>query len=316
MKRNALDLNALRLLQTVIEAGSFTAAAQQNRRSVSAVSREVAALERALGQRLFYRHTRAVSLTEAGRLYLDAVGPLLEQIDTATETLFSEDAEPAGLLSINAPVAFGQRQLPRLIGSFQSRYPKLRAELRLSDRFQDPVRRAHDVTFRVGQPVDSNLIARPLAPMRYIVAGAPCYLAQHARPREPGDLLEHACLRYQGNYGRQHWYWRNDRDSAYTPLAVDGPLYSDDAVSLREAALGGAGLVLFPSWLIDSELAAGTLVPLLEQWQWEVTPQERLIYLLYAERELAPPKTRAFVAHVLEQVGDPPLWDRWRVQAD
>ncbi|WP_348766805.1 LysR family transcriptional regulator [uncultured Salinisphaera sp.] len=312
MKRNALDLNALRLLQTVTETGSFTAAAQRSQRSVSAVSREIAAFERALGQRLFYRHTRAVSLTEAGRLYLDAVRPLVEQIDTATETLFSDEAEPAGVLSVNAPVAFGQRQLMALVGSFQARYRQIRVDLRLSDRFEDPVRRAHDVTFRVGQPADSALIARPLAPMRYIVAGAPSYLSQHAAPQTPTDLLAHACLRYQGDYGRQQWYWRSHADAAYTPLTVDGPLYSDDAVSLREAALAGSGLVLFPSWLIDRELAAGTLVPLLEDWQWEVTPQQRLIYMLYAERELAPPKTRAFVNHVLEQIGDPPLWDRWR----
>lgn len=312
MQRKPTDLNALRVLLDVAEAGSFTAAARRSHRSVSAVSRQVATLERALGQRLFYRHTRAVALTEAGQAYLDAVRPLLGGIETATESLFSAAAEPAGLLTVNAPVAFGQRQLIELVDRFQARYSQVRVELRLTDRFVDPVRGAHDVSFRVGRPVDSTLIARPLAPMRYQVAGAPAYFQRHRPPRRPQDLLRHACLRYQGSFGRQYWYYRAGPRHAFERLEVDGGLYSDDAVSLRSAALHGTGLVLFPTWLIDHELASGALVPVLEDWQWEVAPEDRTLYLLYPERALAPPKTRAFVDHVIEQIGDPPFWDRWR----
>lgn len=311
MKDN-LDLNALRTLRLVAEAGGFTAAAHRSHRAVSSVSRQIAALERRLGQTLFYRHTRAVELTEAGARYVEAIAPLIDQLEATTDTLFDRDGEPAGLLSINAPVAFGERQVVPLVNGFARRYPKIKTELRLTDHFEDPVRAGSDVTFRVGRLADSGLIARTLGPMHYIVAAAPEYLDRCGRPTTPVDLLEHDCLRYQGEYGRQRWFWRPTDTRDFQRLDVDGPLYSDDATSLRAAALLGQGIVLFPTWLIDRELARGELLPVLTDWHWEVAPESRAIHLLYTGARLRPPKTQAFVDHVLETVGDPPIWDRWQ----
>lgn len=311
MKDN-LDLNALRTLRLVVDAGGFTAAAHRSHRAVSSVSRQIAALERRLGQTLFYRHTRAVELTEAGARYVEAIRPLLDQLETATDTIFDRDGEPSGVLSINAPVAFGERQVVPLVHGFSRRYPRITTELRLTDSFVDPVRSGSDITFRVGRLEDSSLVARTLGPMHYMVAAAPAYLARCGEPQRPEQLLDHDCLRYQGEYGRQRWFWRDDDGAEFQRLDVDGSLYSDDATSLRAAALLGQGIVLFPTWLIDRELTRGELRPILADWQWEVAPENRAIHLLYPAAQLRPPKIQAFVDHVLDTVGDPPIWDRWQ----
>jgi len=309
--RKTLDLNALRTLVQVATDGSFSAAAERMRRNVSSVSRQIAGLEESLGQRLFYRHTRAVRLTDDGQRYVNAVRPLLDALDQATETAFRADGTPSGVLHINGPVAFCQRQLMPLIADFQRRYPAVRAELRLTDTFVDPVQAGADITFRVGELADSSLIARPLAPMNYILAAAPSYLERHGIPDTPDALLGHDCLRYYGDYGRQLWFVRGHADTDFERLEIDGPLYSDNALSLLEAALLGQGLVLFPSWLMDRELRAGTLVPVLDEYQWAISPESRRIHMVYAEARLASPKVRAFIDHVLDAVGDPPVWDCW-----
>lgn len=309
MKRN-LDLNALRTFRLVVDSGGFTAAAHRSHRAVSSVSRQIAALERSVGQALFHRHTRAVELTEAGARYIDAIRPLLGELDAATEAVFAAQDEPSGLLRINAPVSFGERQVVPLIHGFSQRYPNIRAELRLTDQFVDPVRSASDITFRVGLLADSNLVARTLAPMRYVVAAAPTYLRRHGQPEAPEHLLGHDCLRYQGEFGRQRWYWRRDDASDFERLDIEGSLHSDDAASLRHAAVLGQGIVVFPTWMIERELVDGSLVPLLGNWQWAVGPELRSVYMLYATPRLGPRKVQAFIDYVLEAVGDPPVWDR------
>lgn len=307
-----LDLNALRVFRLVVDTGGFTAAAHRSHRAVSSVSRQIAALERSLGQPLFYRHTRAVELTEAGARYIEWVRPLLDQLDAAAETVFEPPGEPSGILTVNAPVAFGERQVVSLVHGFNQRYPRIRVALQLTDAFVDPVRAATDITFRVGHLADSSLVARPIAPMHYLAAAAPAYIARRGTPMNPADLLCHDCLIYQGEYGRQRWHWRAPGAARFERLEVEGPLYSDDATSLRAAACLGMGVVLFPTWLIEAELRSGALVPVLTDWQWEVTADARSIHMIYAQPRLCPPKVRAFVDYVLDTIGDTPSWDRWQ----
>ncbi|MES3677446.1 LysR family transcriptional regulator [Halomonas elongata] len=307
-----MDLNALRVFERVAATGSFTAAAHHFHRAVSSVSRQIRGLEESVGQPLFYRHTRAVTLTEAGWRYYEEVRDILERLDMATEALNQPQAEPSGVLRINAPVAFGQRQIVPLLHRFQCRFPGIKAELQLSDHVVDPVREGHDITFRVGHLSDSSLIARQLAPMNYVVAASPDYLARQGRPEAPEALVEHDCLIYQGELGRQRWYFQQDDGEREVAHEVDGSLVSNDAESLLRAALLGQGLVMFPTWLIAEELASGTLVALLEAWRGEVMPGHRELYVLTSERRLRAPKVRAFMDFVLKEVSPFPPWDCWR----
>ncbi|QEL12919.1 LysR family transcriptional regulator [Kushneria phosphatilytica] len=307
-----MDLNALRVFERVAANGSFTAAARHFHVAVSSVSRQISALEASLGVRLLYRHTRAVSLTDAGRQYYEQIRGTLEQLDHATEALTDPGAEPAGTLRINAPVAFGQRRILPLLNAFQRCYPAVKAELLLTDEVTDPVREGSDITFRVGELSDSSLVARPLAPMNYVTAASPAYLARRGTPNEPQDLFEHDCLLYQGEMGRQRWYFRGDGEARATALGLSGSLYSNDAESLLQAALLGQGIVMFPTWLIGELLQEHRLVPLLEEWQCEVAPQRRMIHLLTTEGRQRSHKVQAFIDHLMSAVDPVPPWDRWR----
>ncbi len=307
-----MDLNALRVFERVAATGSFTAAARHLQRAVSSVSRQIQALEEAVGQPLFFRHTRAVMLTEAGWRYYEEVRDILERLDFATEALAQPDAEPAGVLRINAPVAFGQRQIVPLLHGFQSRYPSLKAELHLDDHVIDPVREGHDVTFRVGHLADSSLVARRLAPMNYVVAAAPGYLQTHGAPDSPESLVDHNCLLYQGEMGRQRWFFQAPDKASAMPLEVGGNLYSNNALSLVQAALLGQGLVMFPTWLIGGELERGELIAVLEGWRCEVMPGIRDIHVLTTERRLRARKVHVFIDYLIEAVNPVPPWDLWR----
>ncbi|UQG61185.1 LysR family transcriptional regulator [Marinobacter sp. M3C] len=307
-----MDLNALRVFERVAATGSFTTTARHFHRAVSSISRQIRGLEEAVGQPLFYRHTRAVTLTEAGLRYYEEVRDILERLDFATDALVHSDAELSGTLRINAPVAFGQRQVVPLLHRFQCRYPSLKAELQLNDRVVDPVREGHDVTFRVGELSDSSLVARRLAPMNYVIAAAPSYLQAHGEPESPESLIDHNCLLYQGEMGRQRWFFQAPNQASATPFDVTGNLYSDDAVSLVQAALLGQGLVMFPTWLIAGELKSGALVALLDFWRCEVNPGRRDIHVLTTERRLRSHKVRVFLNYLFESLGPLPPWDRWR----
>ncbi len=307
-----MDLNALRAFERVAATGSFTAAARHSQRAVSSISRQIRGLEEAVGQPLLYRHTRAVTLTEAGWRYYEEVRDILERLDVATEALAHPDAEPSGTLRINAPVAFGQRQIVPLLHRFQGRYPLLKAELQLNDHVVDPVREGHDVTFRVGDLADSSLVARRLAPMNYVIAAAPRYLQAHGEPESPEAFAHHNCLLYQGEMGRQRWYFQAPDQTSATPFEVTGNLYSNDALSLVQAALLGQGLVMFPTWLIADELESGALVALLDVWRCEVMPGRRDIHVLTTERRLRSRKVRAFLDYLFASLSPVPPWDRWR----
>lgn len=305
-----MDLNALLVFERVAATGSFTAAARHFRRAVSSISRQIRGLEDSVGQPLLYRHTRAVTLTEAGRRYYEEIRDILERLDMATEALSQPQAEPSGVLRINAPAAFGQHQIVPLLYHFQQRYPGIKVELFLNDRVVDPVREGHDVTFRVGNLSDSSLVARRLAPMNYAVAASPDYLARRGTPETPEALSEHNCLIYQGELGRQRWYFQRG-NTAEVAYEVDGSLASNDAESLLRAAALGQGLILFPTWLLATELARGALVEVLQPWRCEVMPGRRDLYVLTRERRLSTPKVKAFMQHLFETVTPVPPWDRW-----
>ncbi|WP_077529735.1 LysR family transcriptional regulator [Vreelandella utahensis] len=306
-----MDLNALRVFERVAATGSFTATARYFRRAVSSISRQIRGLEEAIGQPLLYRHTRAVTLTEAGWRYYEEVREVLERLDAATEALAHPSTEPSGVLRINAPVAFGQHQVVPLLHHFQRRHSGIKAELQFDDRVVDPVREGHDITFRVGNLADSSLVARRLAPMNYVVAAAPRYLDTHGEPDTPEELTGHNCLVYQGEMGRQRWYFQTTGESSATPYEVSGSLYSNDAQSLLLAALMGQGLVLFPTWLVADALVSGELVPVLKAWHCEVMPGCRDLYVLTSERRLRARKVRAFLDFLFESLSPQPPWDCW-----
>nr|WP_289073348.1 LysR family transcriptional regulator [uncultured Halomonas sp.] len=306
---NSIRLLTLRLFVRVAFSGSFSEAARYFGVPTSSASRHIASLERALGQRLLYRHTRAVKLTEAGERYFHEVRDALARLELATEQVMGGAQHPQGVLRINAPVAFGRRHIAPHLARFQQQYPGIQVELTLEDRFIDPVQEGADVVIRVGALTDSSLVARGIARQRFVVCASPEYLATHGSPTSPEALSQHNCLLYRGSKGTQSWYFQERGSPRAIRYALSGNLVANNAESLVEAAIAGQGVVMFPSWLLFEPLRQQTLVPLLTQWEASEDGYLDNIYAIYPENRLRSSKVSVFMAYLGRTIGNVPYWD-------
>jgi DNA-binding transcriptional LysR family regulator len=305
-----MQLNGLRYFAMVAASGSFIATARHYRVPASSVSRHIAALERELGQQLLYRHTRAVRLTDAGERYYLAVREALDLLDMAAEQASDKDANPRGLVRINAPVALGRLHIAPILNALQKQYAELSVQLTLTDAFIDPVQEGADITVRVGRLEDSGLVSRMVGQQRYIICASRNYLATHGVPESPAQLASHNCLVYRGHAGAQRWYFRQRGEPAYRAFAVSGSFQSNNAEALVSAAEASLGIVLFPTWLFQvGSFRRGRLVKLMEDWEASVEAEPPAIHLVSPENRSRSRKVRVVMDFLLEHIGTPPRWD-------
>ena len=296
-------LEAMNAFAKVIAAGSYAEAARRLGLTRSAVSKAVMELESLMGVRLLDRTTRRVAPTEAGRAYYERCVAILAEVEETEIEVSRQHEAPRGVLRINAPMSFGTRYLGAAVADFMARYPDLRIELILNDRFIDPLEEGVDVTVRIGALADSSLIARRLAPARLVLAAAPQYLKQHGMPQAPEDLAAHACLTYGHMAAAQRWTLT--RDGAAVTVPVTSRLCSNNGDVLREAALSGIGITNLPTFLIGPDIAAGRLEVVLP----ETRPSPLGIFALYAPNRYLAAKTRVFIDFLIGRFGETPEWD-------
>ena len=277
---NEFGFKALRLFVAVLDHGSFSEVARREGLAPSSISRQIQLMEQALNQQLLYRHTRAVTPTEAGRMLGHHARLVLVQLEEAEQALQEQQSEPSGLVRINAPVVFGQRHLTPWLGQLCERYPKLQLDIQQTDTYVDPLQEGADLLFRIGPLHDSSMQARILAPHRFRVAASPAYLKRHGSPKHPDELAAHQCLAYKGVTGQQRWFFRKDQQD-WTPYPVTGPITGNHADTLTQAAEQGLGLVMFPSWLIGEAVRNGTLVPVLGDYQVSNSLEPQQIAVLW-----------------------------------
>ncbi len=300
-------LAALRLFLRAADTGSFSRAAAAERCQVSTVSRAVQALEEDLGAALFSRSTRHLQLTEAGSRFRDGARLVLDDLEQARAAVTSLDAAPRGLLKLNLPTAFGRRHVLPLVADLQRRHPDLSVEATLTDATVDLVASGADVAVRIGTLPDSTLVARRLAPQRRVLCASPALLDRIERVAAPSDLAARPCLTL-ALQPTDKWYCRSAAASA--EVGVAGRFNSNDSEALRDAALGGLGIALLPTWLVGPDIAAGALRRLLPEWQADITPgPERAISAVYTARRLVSPKVRVFIDALAAHIGTPPSWD-------
>ena len=296
-------LEAMNAFAKVVAAGSYAEAARRLGLTRSAVSKAVMELEQLLGARLLDRTTRRVTPTEAGRAYYERCVAIIADVEETESQISRLNDAPRGTLKVNAPMSFGTRYLGAAVADFMARYPELRIELILNDRFIDPLEEGVDVTVRIGSLGDSSLIARRLAPARLALAAAPEYIARHGAPKEPEDLAAHACLTY-GHMAPTH-RWTLQRGDEAVSVAVNSRLCSNNGDVLREAALKGNGITNLPTFLIGPDIAAGKLQIVLPA----TPPAPLAIYAIYAPNRYLAAKSRVFIDFLVERFGDEPEWD-------
>jgi DNA-binding transcriptional LysR family regulator len=288
-----MDIEALRLFIEIAQRGSFAAVARDRDLDPSSVSRIVAGLEAALGARLFQRTTRAMSLTQAGELFLARLVPVLEELGRAQDEITSLRADPVGSLRLTASVAFGQACLVPLLPSFREAFPRLQLELLLSDSNLDLVAERIDLAIRLAPSYRADVVGVKLFATRYRVVASPADLARHGVPEAPAAIGRRDCLLFTLPEFRTRWLFR--RDGVTEEVPVRGNLVISNALALRQAALAGLGPALLADWLVDGDLASGALIDLFPGHEVTATSFDTAAWLLYPSRDHLPRKVRSAI---------------------
>jgi DNA-binding transcriptional LysR family regulator len=300
----AMDkLTSIRAFTKVVQHGGFSAAARELRLSRSAVSKYVIELEQALGVQLLVRTTRSAGPTENGQAYYERCIRILSDLEEADLAVTQLQAEPRGLLRVNAPMSFGTLHLGRAVADFMGKYPQLQIQLVLSDEQVDPVEEGFDVTVRIADLPSSSLIARKIVPVRRAICASPSYLAQHGTPQHPKDLREHTCLTY--GYLATGNQWKLTGKDGEHWIQVRWTLCSNNAETLRDAAVQGRGIALLPTFIIGADLQAGTLRTILPDY----AAPEISLYAVYPPTRHLSVKVRLFIDFLVERFGGRPYWD-------
>jgi len=206
-----------------------------------------------------------------------------------------------GTLRIALPATFGRMWVAPILPAFLAAYPDLVVETAFEDRYVDLIAESFDAAVRIGTLADSRLVARRLAPSRRMLCASPAYLQAHGTPARPADLAQHACLGFSRLASHPLWHLR-DGDKA-TAIRIAGPLVTDDAQSLVQAAVSGAGIAMVSDWLAGPELCSGRLVPVLPDHPVE---NNETVYLVHPSARLVPAKTRAFADWINAQLNSQP----------
>lgn len=284
-------LFALRLFSRVARLRSFSKAGRELGLSQPSASRIVSELEQEVGVALLTRTTRGVSLSEVGGDYLARVEPILLALEEADHAARGT-GELRGVLRVALPTSFGVREVVPHLPEFLAPNPALRIELQMSDQRQDLVAEGIDVALRFGALPDSTAVARRIAVARRMLVASPAYLARAGTPLSPTELSAHAII--FGPAGANPEAWTFNRDGHAVAVRVEPQLRCTVNEGATIAAVAGLGIMSTSQWGCRAEIAAGTLVPVLAEWDMDKTD----INALFPAGTAAKPSARAFVEHM------------------
>ena len=294
----SMNMDKLRAMQAFIhiaDEGSLTAAARVMSSSLPAMVRTLAALEGDLGVRLFNRTTRRISLTEEGRRHLESCKQLLADLRDAEAALTLEAGEPAGHLTITAPMLFGQMHVAPAVTRFVQQHTQMRCSVVLLDRVVNLLEEGIDVGVRIGQLEDSSLVAQPVGHIRRMVVASPAFLRRHGTPKHPKDLLAANCIRVTDH--APGWGPFNDQGRPLR-LTVSGNLEFNQNAPAIEACIAGVGLGIFMSYQVAPFLKSKQLRVVLAAFEPPLVP----ISLVYPHARLLPKRTRVFIEFMKKEL--------------
>lgn len=297
-------LNGMRVFAQVVEAKSFSAAADKLGMSKSLASRHVSALERALSVKLLNRSTRKLNLTEAGALFYEHCARIVQEAELAEQRLAQTQSEPAGLVRMTATPAFAVRHVLPALTEFYKKYPKIRVKFSCSNRVLDLGDEGFDLGIRVSFTPDPNLVARKLTVNRSVLCASPAYLKRQGTPRRVEDLRKHECVLFPPLAPKGVWTLR--RDGRKYSVPVTGVFETDEMDAVRAAVAAGLGIGILPIYMAGDALRRGELVPLLRQFQ--VVP-ESAIYLVYLPNRTLSSRVRVLIDFLVERFGPIPSWE-------
>ena len=293
-----MDVLSLRLFIRIAELGGVTAAAHDLALSPASASARLSKLEESIGFRLFNRTTRSVSLTTDGELFLPYAQETVEAIETGLSAVKGDSSEARGLLRMTMPGSFGRMYVVPLLAEFQSCYPSIKLDLRLSDEVLDVVEGAYDLIIRNAKLTDSSLIVRKLADDKRLLVASPNYLKRYGTPTAPDDLRSHRCI----TLGETKWKFKSGQVVSVSPLCT-----VNDGESMRTMIECGMGIGTKSVWNASKSLKSGLLVEVLPDFPL-IT--ESNIWLLYPSRRIISPRVKAMIEFLFEKFQPIPPWER------
>jgi DNA-binding transcriptional LysR family regulator len=279
-----------------IETGSFARAGRKTGLSASAIGKSVERLEQRLGVRLLNRTTRSVSLTREGEILHRYVVRILKDIQEAEREIQLAQDSPRGRLKISVPTVMGRRIVLLVLREFQAAFPEVTIDITLDDLKVDVIEEGYDVVLRLGDLEDSSLQARRVAPHRFITCASPTYLAQRGTPQIPSDLHAHCCIHYRFSTTGRPEVWAFKTGNPAKP--IEPGIILNDGEGLASAALGGLGIVQAPNYLVEADIAAGRLQPVLEDF----TDNRGSVWLVWPPQCAQVPRVRAFVDFMADRI--------------
>ncbi len=291
-------LNGIDIFVAVVDAGSFSKAADRLNKSKSHVSKAVARLENRLGARLLNRTTRSISLTDAGRSYFDQCSQIVADAEQAARSVTDTHAAPRGLLKVSIPVSFGHSDVAPVLPEFLRANPDVTLDIELNDRRVDVIAEGYDVVLRIGELKDSNLVARQISTVRGFTVASPEYWNRHGRPKHPLELAGHACITYALIHAPARWEYQ-DASGKSIGVDVTSRIQCNSAELERVLAVAGLGVGRIPDFACAKEIEAGLLEPVLSEF---ARPPFGM-YAVYPHRRHLSPKVRSFVDFLVEKFG-------------
>lgn len=259
------DFEAWAIFASVVEHRSFSGAAVALAVSKATVSKAISRLETRLGTTLFHRTSRRLTLTDSGQALAERAQRILVEGQAAEEQALNAASAPSGLVRIAAPLTFGIKHLGPVLADFLAEHPTIRVDLRLSDAFVDIVGDGIDIAIRIAELPDSSLRARRLGPVTTHIVAAPVYWERQGRPRHPADLAAHACFTYANTANPDVWRFRK-AGGEEAAIRVEGPIRADNGEAMLPALRAGLGVAVLPGFIVDDDLAAGTIEAVLPEW--------------------------------------------------
>jgi DNA-binding transcriptional LysR family regulator len=296
-------LKQIETFVAVATKGSLTAAATAEGVAPAVMGRRIDALEARLGVKLLLRTTRRITLTHEGSAFLEDCQRLLAEFANAEASVSAGGVKASGHLRITAPAGFGRRHVAPLVPEFLASHPELSLSLNLSDRVVDIVNEGFDCAVRVGDLPDSSLISVRLADNRRLCVGAPAYLKRAGIPSYPSDLMRHACLTLSSDASQTRgWAFRVDGTTMH--LRPSGRLDCSDGQVLHDWCLAGLGLAWRSTWEVESDVAAGRLVSVLDDF---AAPPNG-IFALFPQAKHLPLRVRLWVDFLKSRYGSADFW--------
>ncbi|MBL4796083.1 MAG: LysR family transcriptional regulator [Oleispira sp.] len=288
------ELKRIGVFTRVVETKSFSEAARQLGVAKSAVSKQIAQLEKEVGVRLLNRTTRSLSLTEAGEIFYRHCAEIVNRTKIALSELREYQNQPTGTLRISCPVSFGTQHLVPVIKEVRALYPLLKIDLLLEDRIINMVEDGVDLAIRIGWLQESNLVAKKICDTPVIVFASPEYLAQKGTPKTPQDLQQHDWISLSLFSSPLTWEFekKGQKQSIQKQrVQMHSQLKSNSVAAVVALAKSGQGISALSKFVMQDDIDQGLLQPLLTDYELEASG----IYAVYPHREHVPPKVRIFI---------------------